>query len=178
MFKYNKNLYIAINAILSILILIYIIDNKINAYINNVYDNDNIYTKSISNISIQKSTSKTISSDQIKELIDNGNINNGKKLIKQCITCHNLTEKKHYIGPHLVNIINRPQGSKELDYNFSKTLKNSNNIWSEEELFRFIYAPKTYLPNTKMIFFGVKNYDDIGDIIQYLKHINQSNSTK
>ena len=139
---------------------------------NNIYSNQG--NKEGQNKLKNREKNNKLSVADIKKMIDKANINQGKRIVRKCVTCHNLTEKKHYIGPHLVAVINREKGSKELGYNFSKVLKDSEGVWSDEDLFNFIYAPKDYLPGTKMIFYGIKKHQDIGDVIAYVKYLDSA----
>jgi cytochrome c len=45
----------------------------------------------------------------------------GAKVFKKCAACHVATEAKNRVGPHLVDIIDRPIASVE-DYKYSKAM--------------------------------------------------------
>ena len=42
-------------------------------------------------------------------------------------------------------------------------------MWSEEELTSYLRDPRGVVPGTKMTFAGLKNDQDIADVIAYLK---------
>ena len=41
--------------------------------------------------------------------------------------------------------------------------------WTEDELFKYLENPLTYMPKTKMAFAGLKDEQDRLDVIAYLK---------
>jgi cytochrome c len=42
-------------------------------------------------------------------------------------------------------------------------------VWTEEVLFKYLEAPLTFMPGTKMAFAGLKDEQDRKDVIAYLK---------
>merc|ERR1712193_564612 len=84
--------------------------------------------------------------------IPTGDATKGAKLFKakcaQCHTCEPGGSSKQ--GPALHGIIGRPAGS--IGYDFTSAVKDSKIVWNDEHLFKFMLAPKKYVPGTKMVF--------------------------
>jgi cytochrome c len=97
-----------------------------------------------------------------------GDIDAGAKVFKKCKACHYMDQKKNKTGPHLVNIIGRTAGTLE-GYKYSKAMKASGIVWTEETLAGYLRAPKKYVKGTKMAFAGLRKDADIANIIAYLK---------
>jgi len=100
--------------------------------------------------------------------IPTGDITKGAKLFKakcaQCHTCEPGGSSKQ--GPALHGIIGRPAGS--LAYDFTNAIKDSKIVWNGEHLFKFMLAPKKYVPGTKMVFAGLKKEQERADIVAYI----------
>ena len=94
---------------------------------------------------------------------------NGKKVFKKCVACHSLQEGKNKIGPSLYNLLGRKAGSVD-GYKYSKAMKNSDVVWDEESLDKFLTKPRKFIKKTKMSFRGIKKKSLRDDIISYLKN--------
>jgi len=55
-----------------------------------------------------------------------------------------------------------------LNYDFTNAVSGSGIVWNEEHLFKFMLAPKKYIPGTKMVFAGLKKEGERADIIAYI----------
>ena len=93
----------------------------------------------------------------------------GKKVFKKCVACHSLQEGKNKIGPSLYNLLGRKAGSVE-GYKYSKAMKNSDVVWDEESLDKFLTKPRKFIKKTKMSFRGIKKKSLRDDLISYLKN--------
>ena len=94
---------------------------------------------------------------------------NGKKVFKKCVACHSLQEGKNKIGPSLYNLLGRKAGSVD-GYKYSKAMKNSDVVWDEESLDKFLTKPRKFIKRTKMSFRGIKKKSLRDNIISYLKN--------
>jgi cytochrome c len=95
----------------------------------------------------------------------------GAKVFKKCVACHVATEAKNKVGPHLVDIIERPVGSVE-GYKYSKgmlTYAEGTPNWTVEALDAYLRAPRKVVKGTKMAFAGLKKDEDVANVIAYLK---------
>ena len=67
----------------------------------------------------------------------------------------------------------RPLGAvipvRSPDYSYSNANKNSGLSWDEATFKDYIKDPRAKIPNTKMIFPGIKNEKEAGDLWAYLK---------
>ena len=97
-----------------------------------------------------------------------GDVTAGAKVFKKCKACHVVDKEKNKTGPHLVNLFGRTAGLLE-GYKYSKAMKASGIVWTEETLAEYLRAPKKYIKGTKMAFAGLKKDADIENIIAYLK---------
>ena len=97
-----------------------------------------------------------------------GDIDAGAKVFKKCKACHVVDKEKNRTGPHLVNTMGRTAGSLE-KYKYSKAMKASEIVWTEETLAEYLRAPKKYIKGTKMAFVGLRKDADIANVIAYLK---------
>ncbi len=96
----------------------------------------------------------------------------GKKVFNKCKACHSATTEKNKIGPHLVGIVGRKVASVE-GFKYSKALKKAGEegmVWTEENLEKWLKAPKKFIPGNRMAFAGLRKEDQIKDVIAYLKN--------
>jgi len=94
----------------------------------------------------------------------------GKKVFKKCVACHSLQEGKNKIGPSLYNLLGRKAGSVE-GYKYSKAMKNSDVVWDEESLDKFLTKPRKFIKKTKMSFLGIKKKSLRDDLISFFKQL-------
>jgi cytochrome c len=92
----------------------------------------------------------------------------GEKVFGQCKTCHVAEAGINRVGPSLWGVIGRTAGSVE-GFKYSPANKTSGLVWSEEQLFTYLEAPRKTIPGTYMAFAGLKKPQDRADIIAYLK---------
>jgi cytochrome c len=59
------------------------------------------------------------------------------------------------------------------DYNYSAAMKNSVVVWNEDTLKQYLADPHKFIPGEKMIFAGIKNEEQLNDLIVYLKEATQ-----
>ena len=93
----------------------------------------------------------------------------GKTSFNKCLACHAIGEgAKNKVGPELNGIDGRKSGTAP-DYSYSDANKNSGITWNKELFLEYIKDPRAKIPNTKMIFPGIKNEKEAGDLWAYLK---------
>ena len=91
---------------------------------------------------------------------------------KVCTLCHNGDKGgPNKVGPNLWDIYNSGAAHKD-DFNYSEAMlarKATGILWDEEQLYRYLYAPKQYVIGTKMSFAGIKDDKERADLVAYLK---------
>jgi cytochrome c len=102
----------------------------------------------------------------------------GEVVFKKCAPCHSVGEAaKNKIGPELNGLQGRKSGSVE-GYNYSAANKNSGITWDEATFKEYIKDPKAKIPNTKMIFVGIKNEKEADDLWTYLSQFGPDGKKK
>lgn len=93
----------------------------------------------------------------------------GEKVFLQCRACHQIGESaKNLVGPKLNGLFGRKSGSVE-GYSYTDANKNSGITWNEATFREYILDPKGKIPGTKMAFAGIKNPQQVTDLVAYLK---------
>ena len=93
----------------------------------------------------------------------------GEKTFNVCRACHEIGDgAKNLIGPVLNGVVGRKSGSYP-GYPYSDANKNSGITWDEATLTEYLKNPRAKVPGTKMLFPGLKNDDDILNVIAFLK---------
>jgi cytochrome c len=99
-----------------------------------------------------------------------GNIDAGQKsFVGKCVACHRVgPEAKNAVGPALNGVLGRKAGTVA-GYEYSDANKKSALTWDEATLVKYLKAPQTVVPGTKMTYAGNNNEQDVLDLIAYLK---------
>jgi cytochrome c len=92
----------------------------------------------------------------------------GEVIFKQCAACHSLDPDTNKTGPSLAGLFGRKAGTVE-DFNYSDANKNSGIVWDEASLRKYLPNPQALVPRTKMAFMGLKDPQQVEDVIAYLK---------
>lgn len=92
----------------------------------------------------------------------------GENSFKKCLPCHAIGEgAKNKVGPELNGLDGRHSGNTA-GYSFSDANKNSGITWNKDVFLEYIKDPRAKIPGTKMIFPGIKNEKEAGDLWAYL----------
>ncbi len=95
----------------------------------------------------------------------------GEKVFRKCKACHFVDKEKNKVGPYLKGVVGRKAGSVP-NFKYSKAMKAKGEeglVWTEENLAKYLKAPKKFVPGNKMAFAGLKKDEDIANVIAYLK---------
>jgi cytochrome c len=85
-----------------------------------------------------------------------------------CATCHAVKKgERSGFGPNLYGIAGTRAGAVA-GYAFSPAMKKSGVVWNRDTLDRFLAAPQSVVPGTKMAFPGVKDAVKRKAIVDYL----------
>lgn len=97
-----------------------------------------------------------------------GDVDNGKaEYDKACLKCHKLQPGNNEKGPQLMRIY----GAKSAlltDYQYTDAMKNSNMVWTAENLDKYIAQPKQTVVGTRMRSEPIADANVRQDIIAYL----------
>jgi cytochrome c len=102
-----------------------------------------------------------------------GDPEKGETVFNKCKACHSVDEPKNKVGPYLVGVFGRHAGSVE-GFKYSDAMKNSGITWDEQTLAAYLANPRGYVKGNRMAFVGLKNQEDIANVIAYLKQANTS----
>jgi cytochrome c len=97
-----------------------------------------------------------------------GNAQAGAATFKKCTACHSGEKGgPNKVGPDLFGVVGRPKASHE-GFGYSDAMKAKGGNWTLDDLAFFIHSPKTFVPGTKMLFPGIADPGDLGDLLAYL----------
>ena len=102
----------------------------------------------------------------------------GKTSFNKCMACHAVGEgAKNKVGPELNGLDGRHSGTAE-GYSYSDANKNSGITWNEAQFKDYIKDPKAKIPGTKMVFAGIKNEKEAGDLWAFLAQYDKDGKKK
>ena len=102
-----------------------------------------------------------------------GDAEAGEKVFNKCKACHVADEPQNRVGPHLVGLFGRQAGSVE-GFKYSDAMKESGVTWDEGTIAEYIADPRGYIKGNRMAFVGLKDEEEIADLIAYLKEATAS----
>src|SRR4051812_19449575 len=96
------------------------------------------------------------------------NVAAGEKEFVVCRACHQIgPTAKNSVGPSLNGVVGRKAGTYP-GFSYSAANKNSNLVWDEATLTRYLPNPQSVVPGTKMSFPGLKDPQKVKDVIAFL----------
>jgi len=102
----------------------------------------------------------------------------GKTSFNKCLACHAIGEgAKNKVGPELNGLDGRKSGTAAA-YSYSDANKNSGITWNKDQFLEYIKDPKAKIPGTKMIFAGIKNEKEAGDLWAFIAQYDKDGKTK
>ena len=102
----------------------------------------------------------------------------GARIFKQCIACHAVGPgAKNKVGPELNGLFGRHSGAVA-GFSYSEANKHSGIVWDEAVFRDYIRAPRARIPGTKMVFPGLKDEQQITDLIAYLAQFDEAGNPK
>jgi cytochrome c len=102
----------------------------------------------------------------------------GKTSFNKCLACHAVGEgARNKVGPVLNGLNGRKSGTVE-GYAYTEANKNSGITWDEASFKDYIKDPKAKIPGTKMVFAGIKNEQEAGDLWAFLAQHDKDGKVK
>jgi cytochrome c len=96
----------------------------------------------------------------------------GRRVYNQCRACHTIDAGgRNGVGPNLHGVVGRKAGAID-GFRYSASLKEKAEgglAWSEETLRAYIANPKAVIPAGSMSYPGLKNEQQMNDLIGFLK---------
>jgi cytochrome c len=102
----------------------------------------------------------------------------GETSFRKCAPCHSIgPDAANKVGPELNGLNGRKSGTVD-GFNYSDANKNSGITWGEAVFKEYIKDPRAKVPGTKMIFAGIKNEKELGDLWAYVSQFDKTGNAK
>jgi cytochrome c len=102
----------------------------------------------------------------------------GEQSFRKCTPCHSVGEDaRNKVGPVLNGLEGRKSGTVE-GFSYTDANKNAAITWTDESFKDYIKDPRAKIPGTKMVFAGIKNEKEQGDLWAYLAQFKADGSKK
>jgi cytochrome c len=93
----------------------------------------------------------------------------GEKIFKaQCGICHTVVAGQNRIGPTLFDVVGRAAGSVP-GFNFTADHKKLGVTWDAATLDKYLANPRAMVPDTSMVYAGLKDDTGRADLVAYLE---------
>jgi len=102
----------------------------------------------------------------------------GEHVFNMCLPCHSIgPDAENKIGPILNGLDGRHSGIVP-NFDYSDANKKSGIVWNEASFKQYIKDPRAMVPGTKMIFFGIKNEQEVNDLWAYVSQFDADGNIK
>jgi cytochrome c len=104
----------------------------------------------------------------------------GERIFLQCRTCHQIGETaRNAVGPHLNGLFDNRNKGSVAGYSYSAAYQNiKDQVWTVENFTTYIKDPRGVTPGTKMVYAGLKNEDQIKNLVTYLQQFGPDGKRK
>ncbi|MGO4558058.1 c-type cytochrome [Rhizobiales bacterium 3FA27D7] len=99
----------------------------------------------------------------------------GEKVFTKCKVCHIADQDRNLIGPSLHGVIGRTAGTHpNFAYSAAMVAAGKSGVkWDEPTLTTYLHDPRAMVKGTKMTFPGLKDDQDITNVIACLKQVSK-----
>lgn len=108
------------------------------------------------------------------QIMATANAETGKQVFNKCLICHTQGKgEANKVGPNLWGIVGAKVATRT-GFQYSPAMEqrgSSGKTWTYEDLYRYLYSPKAYVPGTKMAFAGLKKDQERADLIAFLRSL-------
>ena len=102
----------------------------------------------------------------------------GQRVFNQCRACHTVDQGgRNGVGPNLYGVFDRRAGAVE-GFRYSTPMRGKADeglTWNEANLRAYITNPKAVVPAGSMAFAGLRNEQQLNDLIAYLRRATGAN---
>lgn len=96
----------------------------------------------------------------------------GQRVFNQCRACHTINEGgRNGVGPNLHGVWERAAGSVD-GFRYSAAMREKGGeglVWNEENLRAYLTNPREVVPRGSMAFAGVRNPEQLTNLLAYLE---------
>ena len=97
----------------------------------------------------------------------------GQAEFNKCKICHTVDSGgRNTVGPNLHGIFGRKAGTSD-KFAHSEAIKNSGVVWDDDTLAKYLRNPREFIPGGKMAFPGIKDDEQIANLLAYLRQATQ-----
>jgi cytochrome c len=123
---------------------------------------------------IAATLSVVLTSTAAAALAQSGDAARGERLFnQQCKICHTVDKGgRNGVGPNLFGLFGSKAAAVE-GFQFSEAMKTSGITWNDKTVAEYLKDPKGRVPNGKMVYAGLKQQEQVDDMIAYLKKATQ-----
>lgn len=113
--------------------------------------------------------------DAVVEMLKTASVEGGQSVFAQCKACHTPDKGgKSGTGPNLWNIVGRDFAASPDFPRYSAALKAAKGKWDYKTLIEYLHDPKRSIPGNQMAFAGIKNSQQLADLVVYLRSLSDA----